>query len=329
MPKLDPDKFVFHNLNPYIRIGTASDRYAGWIGQIYTEGKYKTTSRSNKVGGKSFKEEVLPVESVREYFQHFSVLEIDYTFYRPLLDADLKPTTNYHVLETYKKFLGRDDRLILKVPQAVFAHRIRRGGAFIENPDYLNAEKFTRQFYEPANDILGDLIVGFVFEQEYQPKKDRQPPKQYTESFDKFLASIPKDKRYHIEARTEYYHINLYFEVLEKHGVGHVLSHWTWLPPLWKQYLKSGKRFYNSGRQCIIRLMTPLRMKYDEAYGKAFPFDKMVKGMINPQMVSDTVEISKGASKEGVTANVIVNNRAGGNAPLIAREIAKQYLEMT
>ena len=173
MPKLDPDKFVFHNLNPYIRIGTASDRYAGWIGQIYTEGKYKTTSRSNKVGGKSFKEEVLPVESVREYFQHFSVLEIDYTFYRPLLDADLKPTTNYHVLETYKKFLGRDDRLILKVPQAVFAHRIRRGGAFIENPDYLNAEKFTRQFYEPANDILGDLIVGFVFEQEYQPKKDR------------------------------------------------------------------------------------------------------------------------------------------------------------
>ena len=32
---------------------------------------------------------------------------------------------------------------------------------------------------------------------------------------------------------------------------------------------------------------------------------------------------------KGVTSNVIVNNRAGGNAPLIAKEVTKQYLEMT
>ena len=31
--------------------------------------------------------------------------------------------------------------------------------------------------------------------------------------------------------------------------------------------------------------------------------------------------------KEGVTVNVIVNNRAGGNAPLIAREIAGKLLK--
>jgi uncharacterized protein YecE (DUF72 family) len=32
--------------------------------------------------GKTFIEEVLPVDSVQEYFEHFPVLEIDFTFYR-------------------------------------------------------------------------------------------------------------------------------------------------------------------------------------------------------------------------------------------------------
>ena len=84
---------MFRNIHPDIRIGTASDRYAGWIGQIYTPGKYVTTVRNHRVGKRSFKEEVLPVESVVEYFEHFSLLEIDFTFYRPLLNKKLEPTT--------------------------------------------------------------------------------------------------------------------------------------------------------------------------------------------------------------------------------------------
>ena len=43
----------------------------------------------------------LPVESVEEYFEHFRVLEIDYTFYSLLMDEDGKPTQNYHVLKRY------------------------------------------------------------------------------------------------------------------------------------------------------------------------------------------------------------------------------------
>ena len=89
-------KFQFHDLHPQVFIGTASDRYAGWIGQIYSEERYagRISSRPKTVGGKSLKEEVLPVESVEDYFQHFSVLELDFTFYRALLDKDSKPTQN-------------------------------------------------------------------------------------------------------------------------------------------------------------------------------------------------------------------------------------------
>jgi hypothetical protein len=40
---------------------------------------------------KTFVERVLPVDSVEEYFEHFPVLEIDFPFYRPLLDNDSQP----------------------------------------------------------------------------------------------------------------------------------------------------------------------------------------------------------------------------------------------
>lgn len=93
-----------------------------------------------------------------------------------------------------------------------------------------------------------------------------------------------------------------------------------------KQFFKARERFTNSGKQCVVRLMTPLRMKYEEAYMKAFPFDKLVDGMMNPSMIQDTVEIIQGSIRQGVRANVIVNNRAGGNAPSIAREVANRFL---
>jgi len=83
----DPKSFLFRDLASNILIGMASDRYAGWIGQIYSQGRYEKgiTRRSHKVGDKSFNEETLPLESVSEYFEHFPLLEIDYTFYRLLL----------------------------------------------------------------------------------------------------------------------------------------------------------------------------------------------------------------------------------------------------
>jgi uncharacterized protein YecE (DUF72 family) len=246
-----------------------------------------------------------------------------------LLDKDSKPSPNFHVLKTYQQHLSEGDRLIVKVPQVIFAQRLWRGGKFIENPDYLDPAIFVHQFYKPANDLLGDLIAGFIFEQEYQPKKERILPNEYVETLDKFLDTIPKDDRYHIETRTEAFLTDQYFNVLKGYGVGQVLSHWTWLPPLMKQFVKSDRRFLNSSDQCVIRLTTPLRMKYDESYKKAYPFDNLIDGMMNPQMIRETLEIVREAIDKGVHIYVIINNRAGGNAPMIAQEIADGFLKAT
>ena len=63
-------------------------------------------------------------------------------------------------------------------------------------------------------------------------------------------------------------------------------------------------------------------MSYEESYAKAFPFDKMVPGMLDPEMIEDTAEIVNEATKDKVQAKLLINNRAGGNAPLIAQKIA-------
>jgi hypothetical protein len=146
-------------------------------------------------------------------------------------------------------------------------------------------------------------------------------------ALDRFFQAVPKDTRYHLELRTDLYLRDQVFEVLKKFGVGQVLSHWTWLPPLRKQLAKASGRFFNSGNECVIRLMTPLGMRYEDAYAKAYPFDRLIEGMLQPEMVRETVEIVKTAIEKGVLVNLIINNRAGGNAPLIAQAIAEIFGE--
>ena len=327
----DARNFVFRGIHSNILIGMASDRYAGWIGQIYSEGRYEKgiTHRSHKVGEKTINEEILPVESVAEYFEHFPLLEIDYTFYRLLLDPKGSPTQNFHVLKSYREHMEKGDLVLLKVPQIVIARKLRGGSGFVENENYLNLDSFTKQFYQLAIDILGPNLNGFIFEQEYHVKNDRVPIAKMAQNLDEFFSKIPKDTRYHIELRTEAYLVDQVFDVLKKHGVGLVFSHWTWLPPLRKQLAKVNAEFFNSGKQAVIRLITPLRMSYEESYAKAFPFDKIVPGLLDPEMIEDTAKIVNEAMKDKVRVNLIINNRAGGNAPLISQAIADRLHKET
>ncbi len=180
------------------------------------------------------------------------------------------------------------------------------------------------ELYEPAIEILGLCLHGFIFEQEYHPKSDRFPPLKLAQGLDEFFGSIPRDTRYHIELRTEAYLADPVFDVLKTHGVGLVFSHWTWLPPLRKQFAKVRFDFSNSGKRVVIRLITPPRMSYEESYAKVFPFDKMVSGMLDPEMIQDSIRIVNDAIKDKIQVNLIINNRAGGNAPLIAQKIAEK-----
>jgi hypothetical protein len=199
----------------------------------------RITHRTKIIGGKSFTEEVLPVDSVEEYFNHFPVLELDFTFYRLLLDQGGRHTQKYQALKTYSRHLKDGDRILLKVPQVITAHKIHKGDQYVENPDYLNPKIFADQCYEPAVKLLGANLTGFIFEQEYQRKEDRSPVIEVAQALDRFFSLIPKNSRYHVELRTDLYLRGHVSEVLQKHGIGQVLSQWTWLPPLRKKLAKA------------------------------------------------------------------------------------------
>ena len=74
--------------------------------------------------------------------------------------------------------------------------------------------------------------------------------------------------------------------------------------------------------------MTPIGLKYEDAYAQAFPFDKLVEGMMQNEMLEETAELMKTGVKQGIKINIIINNRSGGNAPMIAQQVAKKFLNL-
>jgi len=322
----DTPRFRFRDLHPDLYCGTASDRYGGWLGQIYPREKYaaQLQLRSKTVGGRTFNEQVLPVKSVRDYFRHFRILEIDFTFYQALLDAKGQPTRTHRTLKAYLGHLGPEDRLLLKVPQSVMAPELFRGKAPLSNDAYLDADLFAENFYAPAVEICGDHLWGFVFEQGYVIKARRQPSRQLALNLEKFFSRVPPDPRYHLELRTAPYLAPPLFEVLARCGVGQVYSHWTWLPDLMTQFLKGEEQFHSKARQVVVRLITPRGMRYADSYHKAQPFNQLVPGMLDETMLDHTADLVKAALDQAYTAALIVNNRAGGNAPMIAEALARR-----
>ncbi len=325
--------YFFRGLHSSLRMGTASDRYAGWIGQIYPEHyRSKIKKRSRKLGGKSFTEETLPIACVADYFKHYDVLELDFTFYRPLLDDEGNPTSSYHVLREYVEAAPPDALFFLKAPQLFFSRRIRRRvdgrQKYIRNESYLDYKKYVEQFHTPAGGLLGEQLRGIIFEQEYQRVGDSPSSAENIAQLESFFDSIPGDVQPHIEMRSPHLLTKEYFDWLEDAGIGHVFSHWTWLPPLRKQWKMSGERFTARNDDCVVRLLTPLEVPYAKAYAETFPFDapveKLSESTEGKKMVDDTVALLYQAEKQNALLQVFTNNRAWGNAPELGRALGER-----
>ena len=336
MRRQQADAYDFRHLHPQVCYGTASDRYAGWIGQIYPPSyTEQIQTRKRKLGGESFEERTLPIASVADYFQHFSVLELDFTFYRPLLDNDGNPTNNYFVLEQYANHAPEEAMFILKAPQMFFARTLRRSTkgqvSHEENPNFLDAERYTRCFHDPAIALLGEQIKGILFEQEYQRQADSVNPEENIAELDAFFRQLPRDVQPHLELRSAHLLAPPYFAWLESNGLGFVFSHWTWLPSIKDQWDRTGGRFTASDGNAIIRLLTPRNMPYAKAYAAAYPFERPVPELAETDqakaMVNETTALAYQALAQGITLNIIANNRAFGNSPALVQALSHRFLD--
>jgi uncharacterized protein YecE (DUF72 family) len=331
------ERYDLRRVHPALRFGTASDRYAGWMDKVYPRDVWadRVTSRSKKAGGASVEERMLPIESVEDYFLHFGVLELDFPFYRPLLEPDGKPSTNLHTLIRYAEAAPANARFLLKAPQAYTARLLPRksGGrlAFEENPDYLDAPQFTERFVLPAHKALGPRLAGVIVEQEYTKVRESPPPEAFLNGLARFFDDVPNDVAYHLEVRSAHLLVPGYFELLRAHGLGFCFSHWTWLPPLTDQWHLAGG-LLPAHDEVVVRLMNPREMRHDEALRLAAPFDAPVPALSETaearRMVDEVVALGVKAAEAGVTLNVIASNRAWGCAPDLARTVAGRFLDV-
>ena len=115
-------------------------------------------------------------------------------------------------------------------------------------------------------------------------------------------------------------------DVLQKHHPGGITFQLDMAPCPEDSVFKSRKAFHHCRR--------PSRhSSYDAAgrplqhYAKAFPFDRLIE--------IDTVgndfpdrRLDVGSSQGGIEINLIINNRAAGNAPLLARRIVREFVQM-
>ena len=335
--RAEADRFDVRHVHPALRFGSASDRYAAWIGQVYPRDVWagEVSTRKKRVGGEAVEERLLPVASVEDYCLHFGVLEIDATYYRPLVEETGKPSPGLFQLQHYADASPHSARFLLKAPQQTTARRLRRKvdgrWSYVENPDYLDPALFTDRFLHPAQKTFGVKLAGVILEQPYERARDSPDPDTFVAEWDRFVADVPNDTPLHLEVRSSHQLTPAYAEWLANRDLGFCFSHWQWLPALIDQWRFVGERFTSASGGAVLRLMQPRDMSYDESFRLAYPFDAPAAGLSDTsaarRMVDEATALMYQAVEAGVTLDVVCNNRAWGNAPDLARTLAHRFLD--
>ena len=342
--RAEADRYDVRGLHPNVRIGSASDRSAGWLGQVYPRDVWagEVTSKPKRVGAVTLDDRTLPVASAEDYFLHFPDLEIDFTYYRPLLEPSGKPSPGLFQLEQYSDVAPPGARFLLKAPQQFTARRVRRTVdgrvAYVDNPDYLDAQAFETRFVEPARRTLGVKLAGVIWEQPYERARDSPEPDAFVAELDGFVRSLssgppgaPGGVPLHFEVRSPHLLSPAYLDWLAEREIGFCFSHWQWLPTLGDQWRLVGERFTSGSGEAVVRLMQPREMTFDESFRLAHPFDRPVPALSQTgaarRMVDEAVALMYQAVGAGVTLHVVGNNRAWGNTPDLARTLANRFLD--
>ena len=294
-------------LSPLIRFGTSTWTYEGWQGQVYKRGYAKSR----------FAQECLGEYAQYKYRDEplFRTVGNDATFYRP-------PTANQ--LRRYLNQIPEDFEMCFKVWEEItipsYAKQARYGAkAGQSNARFLDAMLFNELVLTPYREAKFEPHAGpFLFEfQRHGMSSD-----EFCSRLDGFFGQLPKDFRYAVEIRNAGLLGPEYHKVLETHGISHVYSHWSYMPPLAEQSKRMGSF---TAPFTVLRLLTPLKMSYEQAKKRAEPYTKIIEKL--PEMRRDTVELVRQAVREERRPYVLVNNRAEGNAPLTIQALADRLRE--
>lgn len=283
-----------------IRFGTSTWNYPGWQGLVYHQ-DYGTKGAAARM--------------LREYaeFPLFRTVGIDSSYYGP-------PTET--VLRSYAEQLPRGFPCVSKVWSQITVQTFTKAQdeekAGKANPDFLNPDLFIEEIYQPYQRHFADNTGPFVFEFQTIAKYSRMSAERFADRLDEFFSALPRDAQYAVEVRNEEFLTPMYFAVLREHGVAHVFSSWTRMPPIGHQMDLPGSL---TAPFIIARALLRPGRTYDEAVDAFAPYDRIREP--NPKLRRDLVRLVEMAKQTQLPAYLLVNNRAEGSAPLTIAAIAE------
>jgi uncharacterized protein YecE (DUF72 family) len=303
----EPSKFDRVSLARHLRdlaaeqifIGTSSWKYEGWLGQIYDRERYVSRGKFSK---KRFEAECLA-----EYAETFPTVCGDFAFYQ------------FPSPEFWQKLFTTAPpglQIALKAPEEVTCERFPKHARYgpragMLNESYFNADAMKALFLEPLAPYasrLGPVIFEFGAR--------TAEPIEFIDGLDKFLGALPQGFRYAVEVRNREYLATLYFDMLRAHGVAHVFSSWTRMPPISEQMAIPGAL---TADFTVARALLRPGRPYEEAVAIFSPYEEVRDE--DPAAREALRAMIRRMREEKRMGYIFVNNRLEGNAPTTIESI--------
>lgn len=286
----------------YIKFGTSTWTYEGWMGTVYN----RPYTKSN------FKKTCL--EEYAEY-PYFSTVGIDHTFYG---------LANDDTLSRYASLLPNGFECCSKVWERITIPKYGKNKRYgklagVINEDYLNADLFKDAVLPPYERSFQGHTGPFIFQfQTLYPQRAQGDSRdasaqlryEFSEKLNDFLSQLPTDFRYAVEARNRDFLTPEYFQMLASHNVAHLFNHWTHMPSIGEQLSIKGSI---TADHIVARILTPLGVAYKQAVENFSPYNEVRIPM--ETMRRDVADLAVQAINLKKKAYALVNNRAEGNAP--------------
>ena len=285
---------------PLVRFGTSTWNYPGWRGLVY----------HRDYGPKGAAARML-----EEYaaFPLFGTVGVDSSYYGPPTEA---------VLQSYAEHTPPGFPFVSKVWSQLTVHTFTKAQdparAGKVNPDFLNADLFGEEIYQLYQRHFADHTGPFIFEFQTMAKSSGIDAEGFATRLDEFFSALPREGQFAVEIRNEEFLTPMYFAVLREHGVAHVFSSWTRMPPLGHQLDLPGSI---TGSFIVARALLRPGRSYNEAVDAFAPYDRIREP--NPKLRRDLVRLVEAAVKTRIPAYLLVNNRAEGSAPLTIAAVAE------
>lgn len=284
-----------------VDVGTSSWKYPGWLGQLYEPQRYLTRGR--------FSNPRFERECLAEYAGVFPSVCVDASYYR-FPDAKSLERLVAQVPPGFRFAHKVTDAITVKTYPQHPRHGVHAGR---ENPHFLDAGLFLGSFLKPLEPHRGHTGL-IILEFSRFHRRDFAHGREFLAALDAFLARVPTGEwDIAVELRNESLLRPEYFDLLERRRVGHVYSHWQWMPPAGEQLALRPPA--SLGGPCGMRLLLKPGRAYQEAVDTFQPYDRVREPLPEARAAAARFLRDHLARPPGGRRGALyVNNRLEGNA---------------